>query len=459
MATIGFTGFNWIAPFSSTWNVSTTFSLTTRADTGQINSSPRAVTAPVIRLQENCDHVIPIAVNDPDNDIIQCRWAVGAECSGICNRFPGAQLNSSSCTLTYTANRGTGFNAVALMIEDFVPGSNQPMSSVALQFLVLVVASNEPCSQQPEFIDPTLSQGSCVSVSAGDTFTTQLTATSHSSTISIAEIQTISPIGTNRGTLQHITGTNNYYIDISWSPTNSQQNQIHIFCYTAVNSVGAASTQICIEISAGFTLPTPNPGSAMPNHLLVDPSNVTISISFDESIQRPSDTAFIIFYEFISEQEVYRIDASSTSEVMFSHPTEITVRPNYVFTGNTIYYILFDEGIVQGIVGCGLKNEEVTNKMFFIFEAMDTTPPVITFTENPTESSTSGSITIIWSSDENVIWDCYLITNNTELPVNCSSGSWIGYNLERGSYTLNITACDASGNKAFSLHTFFFTST
>ena len=459
MATIGFTGRNWIAPFSSSWNVSTTFSLTTRADTGQINSSPRAITSPVLRLQENCDHIIPIAVNDPDNDIIQCRWAVGEECAGICDRFPGAQLNSSSCTLTYTADQGDGFNAVALMIEDFMPGSIQPMSSVALQFLVLVVASTEPCSQQPEFINPTLPQGSCVSISTGEVFTTQLIATSNSSTVSIAEIQTISPIGTSRSALQQIQGTNSYYIDISWSPTNSQLNQVHIFCYTAVNSAGAASEQICIELSAGFDSPIPNPGSAMPNHLIVDPSNVTISISFDESIQRPSDTAFIIFYEFVSEQEVYRVDASSSSEVMFSHPTEITVKPNYVFTEKTIYYILFDEGVVQRSVGCGLKSEALTNKMFFAFEAMDTTPPVITFTENPAESNTSGSIAITWSSDENVIWECYLITANIVVSINCSSGSWIGYNLERGNYTLNITACDAAGNKAFSLHTFFFTST
>ena len=261
MATIGFTGGNWIAPFDSRWNVSTTFSLTTRADTGQINSSPRAVTSPVLRLQENCDHIIPIAVNDPDNDIIRCRWTVGVECAGICNSFPGAQLDSNSCTLTYTANRGTGYKAIALMIENFMPGSTQPMSRVALQFLALVVSSNEPCSQQPEFIDSTLPQGSCVSVTAGETFATQLTATSHSSTVSIAEIQTISPIGTNRGTLQHVQGTNNSYVDISWSPTTSQLNQVHIFCYTAVNSKGAASVQICIELSAGFSSPTPIPGS------------------------------------------------------------------------------------------------------------------------------------------------------------------------------------------------------
>ena len=58
------------------------------------------------------------------------------------------------------------------MIEDFIPGL---LSSVALQFIVLVVASTDPCSQRPEFIDPTLPQGSCVASPPGITFITQLT--------------------------------------------------------------------------------------------------------------------------------------------------------------------------------------------------------------------------------------------------------------------------------------------
>ena len=409
-------------------------------------------------MQENCNHIIPLAVTDPDNDIIQCRWAVGIECAGICNGFPGAQLDSSTCNITYTANRGTGFNAVALMIEDFMPGSTQPMSSVALQFLVLVVASNEPCSQQPEFIDPTLSQGSCVSIAAGETFTTQLVATSHSSSVSITEIQTVSPIGANRGTLQHTQGTNTFYVNINWSPITSQLNQVHLFCYTAVNSVGAASEQTCIQLSAGYLPPTPHPGSAIPNHKMVYPSNATLIINFDENIQRPSETAFIMFYEFVSEVEVYRIDASSSSEVTFSNPTEITVKPNFVFTEKTIYYIVFNEGIVQRTEGCRLESKAETSKTFWNFEAMDITPPVITFLESPTDNDVSRSITIEWESNENVKWECYLITVNTVLSVNCSNASWSGYNLERGNYTLNISATDAAGNKAFSSHTFFFTS-
>ena len=455
--TIGFTGCCWISPFSSGWNISTTFSLAIRSDTGQINSSPRAVTAPVLRLQENCDHIILLAVNDPDDDIIRCRWAVGAECAGICDKFPGAQLNSTSCTLTYTANRGTGFNAVALMIEDFMPGSTQPMSSVALQFLVLVVASNDPCSQQPEFIDPTLPQGSCISIAAGGTFTTRIIATSHSSSVSIIEIQTISPIGLNRGTLQQIQGTENYYIDITWSPTASQLNQIHIFCYTALNSVGSGSQQSCIQLSAGFLPPRPLPSSATP---VVHPSNATLVISFDENIQRPTETAFIVFYEFLTDAQAYRIDAFSSPELTVSGATEITLKPNYLFTENTIYYITFSEGIIQRSEGCGLKNEAVTNKTFWNFEVMDVTPPVITFIENPTQSNEFGSIFIAWMSNENVTWECFLISSSTDLStaVDCSNASWSGYNLERGNYTLNISGYDAAGNKGFLSHAFSFTS-
>ena len=460
IVTIGFRGRNWIAPFSSRWNVSTTFSLAIRSDTSQINSSPRAVTAPVLRLQENCDHIIPLAVNDPDNDIIQCRWAVGEECAGICNKFPGAQLNSTSCTLTYTANRGTGYNAVALMIEDFMPGSTQPMSSVALQFLVLVVASNDPCSQQPEFIDPTLPQGSCISIAAGETFTTQLIATSHSSSVSIIEIQTMSPIGLNRGTLQHIQGTENYYVNITWSPTTSQLSQIHIFCYTALNSVGSGSQQSCIQLSAGILSPRPQPGSPIPNHLMVNPSNVTLVISFDENIQRPSEAAFIVFYEFLTDTEAYRVNAFSSLEMIVSAATEITLKPNYLFTEGTIYYIIFNEGIIQRSEGCGLKNEAVTNKTFWNFEVMDVTPPVITFIENPTQSNEFGGIFIAWMSNENVMWECFLISISTDSSsaVDCSNASWSSYNLERGNYTLNISAYDAAGNKGFLSHTFLFTS-
>ena len=138
--------------FTYNWNVSTTFSLIKRSDTGQINSSPQVLPTPPLRLQYGCSYTIPLAVSDPDNDTIKCRWAVGSECGGRCNNLlPGAILDSASCTINYTANYGIGIKPVALMMEDYAPGSlHHPLSSVALQFMILVFYSTLPC--QPQFI-------------------------------------------------------------------------------------------------------------------------------------------------------------------------------------------------------------------------------------------------------------------------------------------------------------------
>ena len=158
--TIGSIGGFWSSEINGIWNISTTFSLATRSDTGQINSSPRAVTSPLLRLQEGCEHTIPLGVSDPDNDTVRCRWAVGEECKGICNQFPGAFLDSNSCTIKYHANYGTGIKAVAIMIEDYAPGSSHPLSSVALQFLVYVFSSSQPCSVTTGYFKPSVSMNS-----------------------------------------------------------------------------------------------------------------------------------------------------------------------------------------------------------------------------------------------------------------------------------------------------------
>ena len=155
--TIGSLGKSWHSEINGAWNISTTFSLTNRSDTGKINSSPRAVTRPLLHLQEGCEHIIPLGVSDPDNDTIRCRWAVGGECKDICNQFPGAFLDSNSCTIKYRADHGTGMKAVAIMIEDYAPGSSHPLSSVAFQFLVSVFSSSQPCSENADYFKPTVS--------------------------------------------------------------------------------------------------------------------------------------------------------------------------------------------------------------------------------------------------------------------------------------------------------------
>ena len=352
---VGTSGCCWIAPYHESWNVATTFSLAYRTDIGGINSSPRAITSPVVRLQAGCTTTIALAVNDPDGDVVRCRWGSNSnECGGVCNEFPEAYLNSHSCTITVTSTR-TGFRIAALMIEDFATTSSAvPFSSVSLQFLVYIVRFSGSCGQQPEFVDPTLPQNSCEVITSGQTFTTQITAFSGGSSYFIREIVTVSPRGTTKSNVQRIGATNNYYVNIYWTPDSSQQSQTHQFCYAAVNSVGLSSEQICIQIMAGYVRPTANT-------LLLYISNTSWHITFDQSIQRSSQSADIIFYEFNSDREVYRLDASSSREIVLHQSRTLIVTPSYTFAGTNSYYINIEEGIVQSTQGCRPDNIAVTN--------------------------------------------------------------------------------------------------
>ena len=67
--TIGTVGINWIEEAGDgKWNISTTFSLAIRNDTGKINSSPRVLPTPPLRLQQGCSYTIPLPISDPDTD-------------------------------------------------------------------------------------------------------------------------------------------------------------------------------------------------------------------------------------------------------------------------------------------------------------------------------------------------------------------------------------------------------
>ena len=218
----------------------------------------------MLRLQANCNHTIRIPVTDPDNDIVRCRWAVGDdECRSICGEFPEAVLDPDSCSIMYTANQGVGYRAAAIMIEDFLPGSTVPMSSVGLQFLVLLVNSSS-CSDTPEFIPPTPEDDSCVAIPPGGTFHTMLVAVSGNENYTITEIQTVSPAGLQKSDLFHDEDSNVFYVNITWTPTNEQENVTHLFCYTAINFADLSSSQVCIKLLPGYTGPVPIPETA--NH-------------------------------------------------------------------------------------------------------------------------------------------------------------------------------------------------
>ena len=367
--TMGTTSGAWVTPYGN-WNISTTFSLVPRADTGQINSSPRVVSFPMLQLLEGHHYNISLAVIDPDDDRIQCRWAVDAECSSVCNSIPGAVLDPNSCTIRYYANFGIGLKAIAIMIEDFVPCSFIPLSSVAHQFVVEVVnISQLICPSLPSFITPL--QGKCINIPPGNRYTQQLIASSGCSNVSITSIQIVGPISTSKSGLYHINGTNSYSINIAWMPTANQQNDTHFLCYIAVSSEGLTSEQSCIKLAVGYYPPAALLESATPNHQFVYPSNNTLQIMFDRKIQRPATAAFIRFYK--SGEVVYRINTSSSVEVNFNGPN-LTIMPNCMFTAGSTYRVYFDEGVVESVEGCHLGNDPILSETFWIFEILNLVP-------------------------------------------------------------------------------------
>ena len=377
--TIAFTGRNWIRPIDTGWSILTIFSMARRSDTGRINSTPRPITTPLLRLQANCNHKIRIPVTDPDNDIVHCRWAVGeAECGGICYAFPGAVLDPESCSIMYTADQGVGYRAAAIMIEDFLPGSTVPMSSVGLQFLVFVFSSTRPCSDAPEFIPPTIEDDSCIAIPPGGTFHTMLVAVNGNEDDTFTEIQTVSPAGLQKSDLFHDEDSNVFYVNITWTPTTDEENIIHLFCFRAINSAGLSTSWECVKLLPGHnTTLVPIPERVTPNMGLVHPCDTTVTwnVNFDRDIECPSTTAYITFHEFDTDVVVHRIDTSSSSEVVFANGSMIALTPDHVFEENREYYINFDRGAVIGVEGCRLGNEPVTGRQFWTFKTLNVTPP------------------------------------------------------------------------------------
>ena len=144
------------------------------------------------------------------------------------------------CELQYEAFNQTGRYAVALQVEDFTsPTDTTPLSSVPVQFVIAIVASNQLCSNQPELVDSTPQDGSCVVVPFSSSWSAVITVQipSNSSATSITDIITASPLGLRRSELVQ-TITNNpkeWQTNITWSPSRSQFGP-NIFCFAALDN-------------------------------------------------------------------------------------------------------------------------------------------------------------------------------------------------------------------------------
>ena len=339
----------------------------------------------------------------------------------------------------------------------YLPHENIPLYRY-LHYDICMTILGTPSCPRLEFyatsyaVEQTLQQGSCVAVPPQTIFTAQLIAVSGNSDVSISDIENRVPSGAMISNLTQIQNTSSYYINVTWAPVASQENQTHILCFTAVRSNGLTIDESCITLLPGHFPPSPVQSTATPNQQLVYPSNTTWRIMFDRNIQRPSRTAYITFHEFNSELEVYRIDVSQSQEVAFEQSNRISITPNFGFAEQTRFSIRFDRAIVQGLELCGPESEPLLDKYYWTFETRDVTPPEVDFLQNPILSNEN--ISISWGTNENVTWECVLTYGSIESAVNCSDGYWQGDDLSGGSYVLLIQARDDAGNIARRTHRF-----
>ncbi|KAK7074162.1 hypothetical protein SK128_012723 [Halocaridina rubra] len=366
IVTIGFTDCCWST--SSDWNLVTTFSPDPRSDTGVINSTPRPVTSLNLRLLAGCNHTIAIPVTDPDNDIVRCRWASGYnECGTVCNFFPNAILDEETCTLQYEAIYGPGLYTVAIMVEDFLPGSNTPLSSVALQFMVEVFSSAASCSSVPQFLPPTIAEGKCLAIPPNSTFTTQMLAYSGKPGAQVVEFNTIAPDGLYKSSVYPDEDPNEYYVILSWAPDPSQYYSIHTLCYSALNSLDLASPQFCFQLIPGVYAPYIIQSSLLPtyNETIMTGHN-NLHFEFSQPIRRPERSARMFINDYDTDGVLHVIDIHNSSEVLIYNESHVSFNPDFNFPECKSMYITFEEGAFVGFA-CYLESLAITDKDFWVF--------------------------------------------------------------------------------------------
>ncbi|XP_048727704.2 mucin-4-like isoform X2 [Ostrea edulis] len=373
---IGYSSCCWIGTLqvnpSSSWSIVTHINLAYRSDIGRVNKSPVTAMQPIVRLQRGCSHTIQIPVADDDGDTVRCRWATNSpvnECAGICQSFPNAVLDETTCTIDYSSTTNSnGYYGVAIQIEDFATSSSTtPISSIPLQFLVEIFDSNSPCAAAPTFISPTPADNGCFEAVQGITFSIEIRIRTGTNNQQIREVTTQSPIGVTKSSIQAISLTD-YYINLIWTPTSSQQGS-YIICFTGEDNLGLTTDTRCIRLNAvsSSTLPLVMDGSQSPSGF-VHGDNHQWSVRYSNYFVPPTAPTYIRIYGF-NGLLVEIIDVTSSS-VVYPQPSSdnrLSFNTSYNYQKGISYYIQFDEGVANRELGCSVKSTAIISTSFWNF--------------------------------------------------------------------------------------------
>ncbi|CAF4116379.1 unnamed protein product [Adineta steineri] len=367
---IGFVNGNWLTNLvvggnNQGWSVVCRVNTVIRPD-GYINSSPIAVSLPIVYKEINIQQVHVVEMSDFDGtDTLRCRWANlsgnfnnADECDGVCYGIPGASLIEDNCTLVFTLTNAGVYAAAALQIEDYYSSSyTTPMSSVPIQFLFYGYAAPAGTCTTPPAIIGNRPNRACIGTPIGSNVTEYIIIQVYCPGHAIVDLVSSAPTGMKKSGIIN-SSPNVYEIILSWFPIADQYGP-QSFCAGAIDTIQLQSNQWCITFLVGFESPdiirpTMVQGSASPIGTVFQ--NQTIfSIQTTKSVNRPTLNGTYIYFTDATANNtlVQKFDCGWAPEVIYTGFTTIIRFPVAPWIPGHFYYVTFDSGVASGTDFCG----------------------------------------------------------------------------------------------------------
>ncbi|UJR07234.1 hypothetical protein I4U23_011522 [Adineta vaga] len=376
---IVFSAGNWLTALGAGfgnlgWSVVSRISTILRTD-GYLNTSPVAVSLPIIYKQTNIRHTHVVQMSDFDgSDILQCRWSTSSgnvngadECSGICNGLPGgvtAILTGSNCTMSFTLTTDYWYYGVALQIEDFYDNvallANSPMSSVPMQFLFYGYPNTSGCSTPPEIIGDRPNRA-CIGVMPGTSITLHVVVDVYCSGKSIVDFISTVPRGVTKSSITSPT-TGQYIIYLYWTPRTDQYGPQGIF-------QGSASPI----------------GTVFQNQTL-------FSIQTSKFVNRPTRNGTFIYLNSTGGGTlVQKYDCGWDPNVTYTGYTIVINFPVAPWTPGHFFYVTMDGGVASGTEFCGPESDSIYDPTFWCHQQPQHRLP-ITVTTKPTSTTSINTL-------------------------------------------------------------------
>jgi hypothetical protein len=165
--------------------------------------------------------------------------------------------------------------------------------------------------------------------------------------------------------------TNQWAVNISWTPTQSQYGP-NVICGYATDSTYLIAFN-CYTIVVGVAPPTlsvtqiKSPiGNLIRSQVVQNNGNIQWSLEFDQQIVKSKQSNYIRFYLASNDSLLFKVDASG-SDASVNNKTLIFNTPSNYFDQGGSFYILLDYGVASGTLFCNPASVQVDDKSFWTF--------------------------------------------------------------------------------------------